>query len=130
MSEQWRPSFTSTQHFLSACLDNPDPFGLRYVLRPRVNIGRAGTELYRSKARYETQVSELAIQLPVWKQERLPPPRVSQSQYDKVGLTRKHHTNANRRSQILTFFQVLQWIWTAAHGPHPNLVFPYVLILL
>lgn len=24
-----------------------------------------------------------------WKQERLPPPRVNQSEYDKVGLTRK-----------------------------------------
>ena len=44
------------------------------------------------QARYETQLTEIIKQLPKWKQERLPPPRVSQSQYDKVGLTRKSMT--------------------------------------
>ncbi|KAI0343973.1 ARM repeat-containing protein [Trametopsis cervina] len=93
VSEQWRPTYPSTEQFLTACRESSDPLGLR-------------------QARYEEQIREIVKELPVWKQERLPPPRVSQSQYDKVGLT------------------VLQWIWTAAHGPHPNLVFPYVVILL
>lgn len=29
--------------------------------------------------------------LPEWKEQRLPPPRTNQSQYDKVGLTRKYY---------------------------------------
>lgn len=32
-------------------------------------------------------MEQIASQFPIWKQERFPPPRVSQSQYDKVGLT-------------------------------------------
>ncbi|KAI0702440.1 ARM repeat-containing protein [Cytidiella melzeri] len=93
MSEQWRPAYPSSELFLEACRESVDPLGLRH-------------------ARYEVQLTEILKQFPIWKQERLPPPRVSQSQYDKVGLT------------------LLQWIWTAAHGPHPNLVFPYIVILL
>lgn len=40
-------------------------------------------------ARYADKVAAIAQNLPVWREERLPPPRVSQSQYDKVGLTGK-----------------------------------------
>ena len=40
------------------------------------------------EARYIDRISRIVGQLPAWKEERLPPPRVSQSQYDKVGLTR------------------------------------------
>ncbi|KAI0094551.1 ARM repeat-containing protein [Irpex rosettiformis] len=93
ISEQWRPAYPSTGLFLEACKTSDDPLFLR-------------------QARYEAQLTEILKQLPKWKQERFPPPRVNQSQYDKVGLT------------------LLQWIWTAAHGPHPNLVFRYIVILL
>lgn len=41
------------------------------------------------EARHLNSISQIASQFPVWKQERLPPPRVSQSQYDKIGLTSK-----------------------------------------
>ena len=50
------------------------------------------TDCTNRQARYEVQLTEIIKQLPKWKQERLPPPRVSQSQYDKVGLTRKSTT--------------------------------------
>lgn len=35
------------------------------------------------------RILQIVDQFPKWKEERLPPPRVSQSQYDKVGLTRQ-----------------------------------------
>ena len=37
--------------------------------------------------------------LPEWKEQRLPPPRTNQSQYDKVGLTRKYR-NALRAPRV------------------------------
>ena len=40
-------------------------------------------------ARYLDHIVAVARDLPRWKDERLPPPRTNQSQYDKVGLTRK-----------------------------------------
>ena len=40
-------------------------------------------------ARYLDHIVAVAHDLPRWKNERLPPPRTNQSQYDKVGLTRE-----------------------------------------
>ncbi|CAL1696390.1 unnamed protein product [Somion occarium] len=93
VSSQWQPWYPSTDAFLQACDTSLDPLGIR-------------------RARYIDRLSEIASRLPVWKEQRYPPPRVSQSQYDKVGLT------------------VLQWIWTASHGPQAPLIFPYVISLL
>ena len=39
------------------------------------------------EARYIDRIAKIVSQLPAWKEQRLPPPRVSQSEYDKVGLT-------------------------------------------
>lgn len=44
--------------------------------------------MWLSEARYQEKISEVVAQLPKWREERLPPPRVSLSEYDKVGLTR------------------------------------------
>ncbi|TFK89763.1 ARM repeat-containing protein [Polyporus arcularius HHB13444] len=90
---QWRPIYPSASKFVEACANSADPLRIR-------------------EARYINRISEIVSQLPVWKEERLPPPRVSQSQYDKVGLT------------------VLQWVWDFAHGPQAPLIFPYMIVLL
>jgi len=79
--------------FLTACRDDKDPLRIR-------------------EATYLDRINQMAGQLPQWKEERLPPPRVSQSQYDKVGLT------------------MLQWIWDCSHGAQATLVFPYIIALL
>lgn len=59
-----------------------------------------------------SRVSAILEKLPKWRDERLSPPRVSQSEYDKVGLT------------------LLQWIWISAHGPQACLVFPYIVPMM
>lgn len=47
----------------------------------------AASSCHHRQARYLERISQIVSQLPAWREERLPPPRVSQSQYDKVGLT-------------------------------------------
>ncbi|KAH9922007.1 ARM repeat-containing protein [Epithele typhae] len=90
---QWRPNYPSASDFIAACASQPDPLFVR-------------------DARYLDRVSQIVSQLPTWKEERLPPPRVSQSQYDKVGLT------------------LLQWVWDFAHGPQAPLIFRYIIAML
>ncbi|KAK7058314.1 Proteasome activator BLM10 [Paramarasmius palmivorus] len=93
MRNQWRPLHPSTEAFVRACHADTDPLHLREV-------------------RYQARMSEFTVQLAKTKQERLPPPRVSQSEYDKVGLT------------------LLQWIWISSHGAQATLVFPYAVSLM
>ncbi|OCH96671.1 ARM repeat-containing protein [Obba rivulosa] len=93
VSLQWRPAYPSADAFIKACHETADPLHIR-------------------EAKYMDRVMQIAEQLPRWKEERLPPPRVSQSQYDKVGLT------------------LLLWIWDFSHGPQAPLVFPYTITLL
>ncbi|KAI0762664.1 ARM repeat-containing protein [Fomes fomentarius] len=90
---QWRPIYPSALEFVAACAASSDPLRIR-------------------EARYIGRISQIVGELPAWKEQRLPPPRVSQSQYDKVGLT------------------VLQWVWDFAHGPQAPLIFPYTIVLL
>ncbi|KAF8078288.1 hypothetical protein FPV67DRAFT_1663041 [Lyophyllum atratum] len=90
---QWRPTYPSTTAFLTACENTDDPLCIR-------------------EAKYLGRVLEIQAKLPQWREERLPPPRVSQSEYDKVGLT------------------LLQWIWVSAHGAQACLIFPYVIPLM
>ncbi|OBZ79732.1 Proteasome activator complex subunit 4A [Grifola frondosa] len=89
---QWRPAYPSVEAFLAAC-EGFDPLHIR-------------------EARYMNRITQIVHHLPAWKEERLPPPRVSQSQYDKIGLT------------------MLQWVWDFSHGPQAPLVFPYIVALL
>ncbi|KAJ2996608.1 hypothetical protein NUW54_g7221 [Trametes sanguinea] len=93
LSIQWRPTYPTVSEFINSCSASQD------VLRIR-------------EARYIDRISQIVGQLPAWREERLPPPRVSQSQYDKVGLT------------------LLQWVWDFAHGPQAPLIFPYMVVLL
>ncbi|KAJ8084329.1 Proteasome activator BLM10 [Marasmius tenuissimus] len=91
---QWRPLHPSPQAFVNACQDEKgDPLRIREV-------------------RYQDRMATFATQLTKWRDERLPPPRVSLSEYDKVSLT------------------LLQWIWVSAHGSQASLVFPYAVSLM
>ncbi|KAH9937428.1 ARM repeat-containing protein [Fomitopsis serialis] len=89
----WRPTYPSTDAFLSACERDADPLRVR-------------------EARYMDRIMAITQQFPQWRSERLPPPRVSQSQYDKVGLT------------------MLQWFWECSHNPQAVLVLPYLVTML
>ncbi|KAJ7071512.1 hypothetical protein C8F01DRAFT_1110832 [Mycena amicta] len=91
--DQWAPAFSTLQEFLSACESSADPLGLRV-------------------AKYNERVNNILNKLHKLKEERLPPPRVSQSEYDKIGLT------------------LLQWIWISAYGSNPALIFPYAVPMM
>ncbi|CCM01635.1 uncharacterized protein FIBRA_03696 [Fibroporia radiculosa] len=90
---QWRPTYLNAGALLTACVSTSDPLQIR-------------------SAKYMTRVVKIIQKLPSWREERFPPPRVSQSQYDKVGLT------------------LLQWIWECSHGPQATLILPYAITLL
>ncbi|KAJ2928817.1 hypothetical protein H1R20_g8194, partial [Candolleomyces eurysporus] len=84
----WRPGYDSTESFLRACRESTDPLQIR------------------------EQLGKIIEKFPQWREERLPPPRVSQSQYDKVGLA------------------ILSWIWLSSYSPSAHLIIPYIVPLL
>ncbi|KAF6766226.1 hypothetical protein DFP72DRAFT_838774 [Ephemerocybe angulata] len=87
------PSYPSIETFLTACNESSDPLQIRQAI-------------------YQGHVASAVENLLKWREERLPPPRVNQSEYDKVGLT------------------ILQWLWISAHGPPAHLIIPYVVSLM
>ncbi|THH18097.1 hypothetical protein EW146_g2829 [Bondarzewia mesenterica] len=89
IASRWRPSYPSVETFLHACQTTEDPLRIREAL-------------------YMPRFLSIIQQMPKWKQERFPPPRVAQSQYDKVGLT------------------LLRWIWASFYGPQAPLMFTYI----
>ncbi|KAJ3537454.1 hypothetical protein NMY22_g5581 [Coprinellus aureogranulatus] len=93
MRNLWQPAYPSTEAFLVACRELADPLQIRQAI-------------------YQKYITKIVEKLPQWRQERLPPPRVSQSQYDKVCLT------------------LLQWIWISAHGAPAHLIIPYIVPLM
>ncbi|TFK41322.1 hypothetical protein BDQ12DRAFT_768249 [Crucibulum laeve] len=90
---RWQPWYPSTEAFLTACGESQDPLHIR-------------------DAWFLDRVNKILERLPKWREERLPPPRSTHSEYDKVGLT------------------LLQWIWVSAHGPHACLIFPYIVPMM
>ncbi|CEL52206.1 Proteasome activator complex subunit 4 OS=Xenopus laevis GN=psme4 PE=2 SV=1 [Rhizoctonia solani AG-1 IB] len=90
---QWHPVFPSVSQFLDSCRGEIDPLQIRQTA-------------------HMDKIEALITQFPRWRAERLPPPKVNQSQYDKCGLT------------------VLQWIWSAGHAADAPSIFPYVMPLL
>ena len=122
--------------------------GARHILPPRTSLLLVRQRMIRSasgsysyynfaaacsftysEARYIARISQIVGQLPAWRGERLPPPRVSQSQYDKVGLTSEFQIRAYCCSSAERH-TVLQWVWDFAHGPQAPLIFPYIIVLL
>jgi len=79
--------------------------------------------MFRS-ARYLENVVAMVQKLPEWKEQRLPPPRTNQSQYDKVGLTREYCDVSRAPHPEAT--PVLLWMWTMSHGPMAPLMFKYI----
>ncbi|KAH7915111.1 armadillo-type protein [Hygrophoropsis aurantiaca] len=90
---QWWPSYPTTASLILACSEKSSP-------------------LYRSQPSINNHVDNIIQALPKWKDERLAPPRVSQSQYDKVGMT------------------MLLWLWVSFHGPEASLVLPHAVAFL
>ncbi|KAF9568547.1 hypothetical protein CPC08DRAFT_654918 [Agrocybe pediades] len=93
ISNEWQPWYPSTKAFLQACNEQRDPLRIR-------------------EAPFMQDFMSILEKLPQWREERLPPPRVNQSEYDKVGLA------------------LLQWIWIQAHGQSACLLFPYVVAFM
>jgi proteasome activator subunit 4 len=61
----WQPWHPSVVAFLRACAETEDPLRMR-----------EGTHMHR--------IHQIMAQFPVWKEERLPPPRTSQSEVRRV----------------------------------------------
>lgn len=93
MGHQWRPSYPSTGGFLRACAESDDPLHIRRAL-------------------YDDRMRQLLDQMATYRNERLPPPRVNQSEYDKTALT------------------VLFMLWFMTHSSRASLLFPYVVPLM
>lgn len=93
LNMQWRPLYASTELFLHACQESDDP-------------------LFIHQARFQNQITNILAQLPQWREQRLPPPWVSKSEYDKVALS------------------LLQWIWVSSYSPQATLVLPYAVALM
>lgn len=93
MRNQWQPTYLNTSAFLLACQESEDPLHLR-------------------DSKYLPQVISILDQFPQWRENRLPPPRVSQSEYDKVGLT------------------LLMWVWISAHSANACLLFPCIIPMM
>ncbi|KAG8924341.1 hypothetical protein FRC02_010498 [Tulasnella sp. 418] len=93
ISIQWHPRYPSAAALLEASMNENDPLFIR-------------------GPKYLPQVLAYVEQLPKWREERLPPPRVSHSTYDRVGLA------------------LLQWIWSTAYSMRASSMFPYVMPLL
>ncbi|KAF7320019.1 hypothetical protein MKEN_00785900 [Mycena kentingensis (nom. inval.)] len=91
--DQWVPTYPSLKALLSACENSEDPLGLRV-------------------AKYNDRVAAIVQKLPDLKEKRLAPPRVSQSEYDKIGLT------------------LLQWVWISAYSSHAARIFPYAVPMM
>ncbi|KAG9314593.1 hypothetical protein JVU11DRAFT_5396 [Chiua virens] len=90
---RWRPSHPSVAALIAACRETEDPLDTRESV-------------------FDDQVQQTVLQLSEWKNQRFPPPRVSQSQFDKVGLT------------------MLLWLWVAFHGSEACLAFPSAMKML
>ncbi|KAN0100847.1 hypothetical protein V8E55_000831, partial [Tylopilus felleus] len=84
---RWRPSYPSVATLMASCDETQDPLGTRESV-------------------FDDRFQQIVLQLAEWKDQRLPPPRVFQSQFDKVGLT------------------MLLWLWASFHWPEACLAFP------
>ncbi|KAG6381418.1 armadillo-type protein [Boletus reticuloceps] len=90
---RWRPSYPSVAALLASCSKTQDPLGTQESV-------------------FDDRFQEVTQQLAEWKDQRFSPPRVSQSQFDKVGLT------------------MLLWLWVSFHGSEACLAFPSAMKML
>ncbi|KAJ7596682.1 hypothetical protein C8J56DRAFT_918063 [Mycena floridula] len=93
MGHEWRPYYPSTNAFLQACLTDIDPLHIR-------------------DSKYGNRIEKLLSQFAEWKSQRLAPPRVNHSEYDKTAQT------------------LLFWLWYTAHGAKAPLMIPYAVQMM
>ncbi|KAF7339947.1 hypothetical protein MVEN_01912400 [Mycena venus] len=97
--DQWSPTFSSIETLLAACESSEDPLGLRV-------------------AKYSERVNGILSRLPKLKEERLPPPRVSQSEYDKIGLTQiLRMSELNDSSDLQVYSSAVLYVLSAVAVP-------------
>lgn len=100
---EWHPRYPTTQALLQACVQDDDPLLIRCV--PLLCPTLPPLTFEHSQTKYLDKFQKTVAELPRLREERLPPPRVSQSevylsnpptpshspltfpQYDKIGLT-------------------------------------------
>lgn len=78
-SSEWQPSYQSTDAFLAACQSSDDPLRIRSVQGISYHFMNVSECCY-SEALHIDRINEILRQFPKWREERLPPPRVSQSE--------------------------------------------------
>ncbi|KAL1709113.1 hypothetical protein EV121DRAFT_267575 [Schizophyllum commune] len=93
MKNQWQPYHPSIHALLESCRIQQDPLQTR-------NAG------------FMPHIQAILDKLPQWRQERLPPPRTSLSEYDRVSLT------------------LLSWAWIVAHSSNAPLLYPYAVSMM
>ena len=78
-NNRWQPWYPSAQAFLLACNEEQDPLHIRYV--QDIHRSPLLTLLtFNRETVYMKYVSQILENLPTWREERLPPPRVNQSE--------------------------------------------------
>jgi proteasome activator subunit 4 len=144
MTSLWQPWYPSVSAFLQACAEKPDPLHLQFVVTAAAGIS-SHLCIYREGS-YLNRIEEITAKFPAWKEERLPPPRTSQSEVGLSADCRLPKLTYNyivRQSRVDLYVLllpssfplaentlVLQCIWIAAHGQQATLMFPYAIIML
>ena len=106
--------------------------------------------LFCSNGPYMDYVAGILTKFPRWREERLPPPRVNQSEVNEYLLllqmmlkSLRPFPRAVRQSGTYTYVilsltlssisqlvPVLQWIWISSHGPTASLMLPYAVAMM
>lgn len=84
---RWCPSYPSVSALLASCSETQDPLGTRLVCS--MFLYDYIEQLCR-KCVFEDRFQEIIRRLPEWKDQRFPPPRVSQSQVSILCVHRPH----------------------------------------
>lgn len=137
MSLQWRPTYPSLDAFLQACATQSDPLRIR-------------------EAPLIERINSIVEKLPKWKLERLPPPRVNQSQVRWTffsffserdclffvlkldpgwfSMIKWHcrvslilYDIARFWLWISHYWTVLTLVWASGHTMHASSIFPYTI---
>lgn len=144
MTSLWQPWYPSVSAFLQACAEKPDPLHLQFVAT--VTVGVSSHLCVHREGSYLSRIEEITAKFPAWKEERLPPPRTSQSEvclsadYQLQKLICYHTVRQSWVNMYVFLLSssfhlpedtlVLQCIWIAAHGQQATLMFPYAIIML
>lgn len=79
-TSRWDPSHSSADDFLKACQFSKDPLRIRFAAKLYYFPGWFSLSSIFSEGLYVERIEGILRQFPKWREERLPPPRVSQSE--------------------------------------------------